>query len=746
MPPIIDKRLERIQTILFSVVIVAITLAVYYPAWHGGMIWDDDAHLTRPELQTTAGLGRIWFELGATQQYYPLMHSAFWIQHQLWGNNPLGFHLVNIVLHAFCAVFFVLILKRLKIPGAFLAATIFALHPVHVESVAWMTELKNTLSGVFYLGAALVYLRFDEDRRRGMYVLAIGLFVLALLTKTVTATLPAALLVVFWWQRGRLDWRRDIVPLMPFFVLGITCGLFTAWVEQTYVGASGAEFEFSLVERCLIAGHVTWFYLGKLAWPLELIFIYPRWEISQAVWWQYLYPLAALGLIVGLWCLRHRTRAPLAAMLFFCGTLFPVLGFFNVYPFRFSFVADHFQYLASLSIIALFSAAFVLLLQRWRIWSGAAAVGITIVIALGLCARSSQRSQIYADVETLYTVTLSANPDCWLIHNNLGRILADRGDVDEAVTHYRTALRLKDDFADAHVNLGIALKRMNRISEAMEHYERAVHFNPDLAKGHYNLGIALKDSNRPHEAVASYQKCLDLKPRFAACHYNLGIVLQSIGRHQDAVTHYQTTLELNSRYAGAHINLGNALQALGRFEEAVSNYQTALQIRPANTAAHINMSNALLRLRRFDAAIAECQKALRIQPNSAYAHNNWGNALNEMGLYEQAIEHFQQALRFKPDLAKAHHNLGNALKSLARYDEAIASYQQSMRTGPNNPRVINSLGIVYAMQGQFVEAIKHFEEAIRLDPNYRDARGNLRRAQAQLQRAGGTKQPSPAQP
>ena len=264
-----------------ALLLVVITVLAYQPVWHGGFIWDDDAHVTSPQLRSLDGLARIWIQLSATQQYYPLVHSAFWLEHRLWGNSPLGYHLVNILLHAFAALLLARLLQRLKIPGAWLAAAIFALHPVQVESVAWVSELKNTLSGTFYLGAALAYLRFDQSRRRGDHALALGLFLLGLMSKTVIATLPAALLVVCWWQRGRLSWRRDALPLVPFFVTGVAAGLFTAWVERHFGGAQGSEYDFSIVERFLIAGRAIWFYLGKLCWPVNLVFMYPRWRSAR---------------------------------------------------------------------------------------------------------------------------------------------------------------------------------------------------------------------------------------------------------------------------------------------------------------------------------------------------------------------------------------------------------------------------------------------------------------------------------
>ncbi len=319
-----------------------------------------------------------------------------------------------------------LVLRRLAIPGAYLAAAIFALHPVQVESVAWITEQKNTLSAVFYLGAMLLYLRFDQTRKTPSYCWALGLFVLGLLSKTVAATLPAALLVIFWWQRGWLSWRRDIWPLLPFFVLGVAAGQLTAWVERMMIELGGAQVELTMVERCLIAGRAIWFYLGKLLWPAELIFIYPRWQVSSVVWWQYLFPATALLLLASAWGVRRRWRGPLAGLLFFVGTLFPALGFYNLFPFLFSFVADHFQYLASLGMITLASAGIVLLLDRWRLSSRPAGYLLCLMLLAALATLTWRQSQMYGDIETLYGKTIAENPDCWLAHNNLGNVLQSR--------------------------------------------------------------------------------------------------------------------------------------------------------------------------------------------------------------------------------------------------------------------------------------------------------------------------------
>ncbi len=341
-----------------------VTLAVYWPALRGDFLWDDDAHVTKTALRSIEGLHRIWFNIGATQQYYPLLHSAFWIEARLWGDQVLGYHLVNVVLHVVAACLLVMLCQQLKIKGAWIAGALFALHPVNVESVAWISEQKNTLSLVFYLLAAIAYLKFDDQRKPKFYAIASALFLCALMTKTVTASLPAALLVVFWWKRGRIDFKRDVVPVLPWFIVAATSGLFTAWVERHIIGAAGSEYNLDALQRVMLAGRVICFYIYKMVWPANLIFTYPRWNVDASVWWQYGFDVALIALAGWFWSMRSRTRAPLAALLFFGGSLFPVLGFLDIYPFRYSYVADHFAYLAGLGLIVPAAALIATALDR----------------------------------------------------------------------------------------------------------------------------------------------------------------------------------------------------------------------------------------------------------------------------------------------------------------------------------------------------------------------------------------------
>lgn len=615
----------------WGALIFAVTLLVYLPAYRGGLLWDDASHITVPELRSWHGLERIWCEVGATQQYYPVLHTAFWFEHRLWGDETLGYHLINVLLHATSACLLGLILRRLAVPGAWLAATLFALHPVCVESVAWISEQKNTLSTVFYLGATLAYLRFDERRQGRLYVLASGLFVLALLSKSVTATLPAALLVILWWKRGRLSWRHDAVPLLPWLAAGVSAGLFTAWVERTYIHAVGAGFDLSLLQRCLVAGRAVWFYLGKLVWPADLVFIYPRWKVDATAAWQYAFPLAALGALVGLWLLRKRTRAPLAAALLFAGSLLPALGFFNAYPFRFSFVADHFQYGASLGMMALAAAGVVRIRtdrMRWLHWT----LSGSLLGALGMLTWS--QCGTYCNAETLYRTTLQRNPDCWLAHNNLGGLLIAAGRASEAVGHFERTLRLNPGYVEAEHNLGIALTALGRQEEAIACYETALRLEPDSAETHLDLGKALaRIPARVPEAIAEYEAALRIRPDFAEAHYSLGnALMKAPGRLPEAVSHFEAALRIKPDFAEAHNNLGTALLDIpGRQPEAASHFEAAL----------------------------------RVKPDFAQAHNNLGIALANMpGRLPEAIIHFEAALRIEPDFAAARNNLRNARQLL----------------------------------------------------------------------------------
>jgi tetratricopeptide (TPR) repeat protein len=638
------------KLLLWAGLIVLLTLLAYIPAMRGGYIWDDNAHITdNGALRSSDGLARIWFDPKVLPQYYPLVHTTFWVEYHLWQLDPFGYHLVNVLLHAGNAILLLLVLRYLRVPGAWLAAALFALHPVQVESVAWITERKNVLSGFFYLLSALAYFRFanvtggpantsvfldvhpltsGKSRKSwGFYALSLFLFLCALLSKTVTCSLPAAILLVLWWKRGRLC-RSDILTLIPYFVVGALLGLTTVWLEKYQVGAYGEEWALSFLDRCLVAGRALWFYAGKLLWPHKLTFIYPRWHIEVGVWWQYLFPAAALAVISLLWLMRRRIgKGPFVAVVFFAGTLVPALGFFDVYPMRFSFVADHFQYLASTGLIALAAAAITNFLGRLgpRHNTVGSVVCGAVLLVFGVLVW--KQSTVYGDAETLYRDTISKNPNAWMAHYNLGVLLVNRGRTDEVMAHFSEALRLQPDDADAHYNLGVALEKQGRLQEAMAHFSAAGRLRPDYADAHYSLAAILARQNKLEEAISYYSKALRVNPNYVEAHNNLGVALFSLGELDKAIEHYRRALKLNPNFGKAHNNLGNALLQKGKLDEASAHYSRALELRANYPEAHNNLGVVLARQGKIDAAIIQFEMALQLKPDYAQARVNLDLAL-----------------------------------------------------------------------------------------------------------------------
>ena len=678
------KNSQRIR--LFSLALIVATAVAYLPAWNGKPIWDDNAHITQPELRSWHGLVEVWTQVGATQQYYPLVHSVFWIEQKLWGDSVLGYHLINIFLHGFAAIVLLRILLRLKVPGAWLAAGLFALHPVQVESVAWISEIKNTLSGLFFFCSILAYLNFDQNRSRVAYFRSLALFLFGLMCKTVIAPLPAIILVVLWWRRGRFRLREDVLPLLPFFGLGIGAGLFTAWVERNFVGAHGTVFQLSILQRCLIAARDFWFYLFKLLWPVKLTFIYPRWQISGAIWWQYLFPLTLILLLALIWRLRKKNRGPLAAVLVFLGLLFPALGFINVYPFIYSFVADHFQYLACVGPLTLFAAGMTMALDSIAPGKVLLRPTISFLLLLTLGALSWRQCRDYRDIETLWRTTIARNPDCWMAYSNLGSFLSARGNVDEAIRDFRKALELWPNQSKDHNNLGKALVQKGRIAEAMDHFQTALRVSPEDPDTESNIGAASLQQGDADEAISHLRRAVEKWPRHAQGHINLGNALLQNREIDAAIAEYEKTLALPFDHAESHYSIGTALRQKGDVEEAIVHYR----------------------------------KALELRPDYANAHNNLGNALRQQGRTEEAVHEYEAALKSEPDSILAGNNLAWILAtspnaSVRDGAKAVQLAQRANRlSGGSDPIILHTLAAAYAENRQFSEAVNAAQRALEL--------------------------------
>jgi tetratricopeptide (TPR) repeat protein len=697
---------------VLPLVILIITLLAYSPALNGRPVWDDNEHLTRPELQSWNGLKEIWTNVGLTHQYYPLVHTVFWIEHRIWGDTTLYYHLINVLLHTTAALLLVKVLVDLKIPGAGFAGALFALHPVQVESVAWMSELKNTLSGVCVLSSALLFLKFHHTRNWLTYFVALGLFLLGLASKSVIAVLPAAILVVLWWKRGQLRLKEDVLPLVPFFAIGGSAGLFTAWVEQHFVGAEGMAFRFSIADRVLVAGRAFWFYLFKLFWPTKLTFVYPRWDVSAQVWWQYLFPIGALLFFAALIFFRMNWRGLLAGFLLFVILLFPALGFLNVYPFVYSFVADHFQYLACIGIITTTAAGLSLAADWVKLRPPSRAMVFSSLVA-ALATLTWQQAHIYRDEETLWRATIAENPTCSLAHTNLGALLVETGRANEAIAHYQQAIAGRVAKPElGYYNLARALVKIGKLDDAIAEYRRALQLNSRSAEAHYQLGRALQTKGEIDGAVYEYREALKLRPDEPGVDNELGNALVAEGLFREAIDHYESALHSKENDANIHYNLAKALAKSGDFENAISHYQRALTIQPDLIDARYELGSALLQQGRIDDAIARYEEVLTVSPDHVNARTNLGNLLLQKGRPADAIAQYEKSLELAPDDTVAQIDLAWVLATCSNSalrdgkKALVLAGRANEGSGGNNPLALRSLAAAYAETGQFRVAIE----------------------------------------
>ena len=676
---------------LLGLLLVAVIIIAYQPAWHAGFIWDDDDYVTdNPLLSAPDGLRRIWFSTDSPSQYFPLVYTTFRVERTLWGLDPSGYHWVNILLHAANALLVWLLLKRLNVPGAWLAAAIFALHPVQVESVAWITELKNVQSLFFCLLALLAWVEFVQKRPCWQwYGLALIFYALALFSKTTACTLPAALLLVLWLQRKPMRWSR-LAQVVPFLVVGVGMGLVTVWWERHHQGTEGSAFALGLLERILIASRAVWFYAGKLVWPANLTFNYPRWAINPADPLAYGWLAAGAGLCAVIYFARRFVgRSIEVAVAFYVATLSPLLGFIMLYTFRYTFVADHYQYVASLGPVALVAAgistALDLFGKRTPLLKPVVCGGLVVVLGV----LTWRQSRMYADQETLWRTTIAKNPDSEIAHNNFSAVLVGKGRLDEAIAHAQRALELQPHGADdalAHINLGNALAKKGRVDEAIAHYQKALEIQSDSADAHNNLGTAFLRTGQTDDAIAHFQKALELRPN----------------------------------HPNAHYNLGNALLGQGQVEAAMAHLQKTVELRPDDADAHNNLGWCLLQNGQVNRSIGHFQRALAIRPGFAEAHNNLGFVLLRKGQVREATAHYQTALRLQPDNARTLSGLAWALAtcpdaSVRDGSRAVELAQRANQlSGGQDPVIICALAAAYAEGGRFAEAVTAAQRALEL--------------------------------
>ena len=667
------RRFTR-QNILPILALGVLVVVSYLPAmlW-GGFVWDDIIWTTSQAVQDGwYGLWSLWsgdaYNMYDTTEghYWPLVYTTFWLEHKLWGFAPRGYHIVNVLLHLANTLLVWHLLRRLAVPGAWMVAAVFAVHPLHVESVAWVIERKDVLSGLFYLTAVLAWMRFVEKPRRGRYAGSLVLYAAALLSKSIAITLPAVLLLWHWWKQGRVT-STDLLRLVPFFMVGLAI---VVGDLSFYRSMEVVSFDYSLTERTLIAARALWFYVGKLLWPSGLAVIYPLWDIRVAdpLAWGYL--LAAVALAVALWHFRHQIgRGPLAGVLFFAVTLSPVLDFVDYGYMQYAFVADRFQYLAGLGVMAVvIGAATYGVCRLSDLWQkGALGVAAVVIVVLGML--TWQQASIYQDDETLNRHIIALNPQARSAHYCLGKALYEQERYEEALSPARVAVEQRPDFFEAHVNLGAILRELERLEEAEQHLRRAIALNPLEQDAHPNLGDTLYELGRYEEAGAVYRVAAEQRPDFFEAHVNLGAILNVLGHSEEAEQHLRRAIALNPQdspqAAELHFLMGRIARENGEPEAAAKYYMHTLEVDPNHVAALHRLAMLRAGQQRYDEMLELWQRLIDLDPNNAAIYNNnMGVSLLGLGRYDEALQCFDRARALDPTLEDVRPNREALLKAM----------------------------------------------------------------------------------
>lgn len=702
--------------------LVLLVALVFAGTLAGEFLWDDDRNVTaNGNMHGLAGLVAIWTAPHTSQQYYPLTHTTFWMQAQLSGIHPAPFHALNVLLQAAAAVLLWRVLRRLTVPGAWLAAAVFAIHPLQVESVAWITERKNLLSGALYFASALVFLRWagigdarpagagdappadrGRARRQTSFALAFALFCCGMLAKTAIVTLPFVLAVVLWWKRGRLS-RADVLALLPFVAVGAALSGVTAVIEWGRVGASGPDWDLALPARLVLAGRVGWFYLAKLVAPVGLVFIYPRWTIDAGAPLQWIAPLAAVALAAALWALRARIgRGPLAALLCFALTLGPVSGLLRFYFQVYSYVQDHFQYLACVDPIALavalcartFAGVVEPRVSHAALPYARAAGAALLLVPLG--ALSAARVPVLHDSRTLWTTTLRDNPGAWMAALNLAQLQLEDGAAEAALASARLARATPHRHHDeAWFAEGLALAALGRKDEAAAAQRRALELKPDAARAHLALARLLAEAGHDDEAVTHYRGALATPgaPRAEALD-GLAAALERLGRRADAGEARAQAAKIGAGPFASRFERGLAFARQERWADAAAEFAAARSLAPRDVTIVRAFANALVEAGRLDEAERAYTDGRAAFPQDAALLEGHGLLRARAGRHAEALALFDEAARAGAASATLHYNRGLSLEALARADDAAAAYREAIRRDAKLAPPHNNLAIL----------------------------------------------------
>lgn len=735
----------------YSAAFLALVVAVFYfPAVHAGFVWDDVIITKLRSVSDWEGIRRIWLDPVAAyfqtdvaeNHYWPVLYTTFWIEHKLWGFSPAGYHVVNILLHFANTLLLWRLLARLAVPGAWFAAAVFAAHPLQTESVAWVMGRKDLLSALFYLAAVSMWLRHVESPRLRRFLAALVLFAAAMLSKSVAVTLPVALLIIQWWRNGRVT-RADLLLASPFFLVAIVIGGAGLWFFKSQ-GLN--SFDYSLLERVLVASHALWFYVGKLLWPTDLSVIYPLWEIRVADPLAWGYAAAVPAALVAFWFLRGRIgRGPLACALFFGITLLPTLGFIDYDHMRYSFVADRYQYLAGIGITVLLIAGAARLTDGMVLGAGKAVYGIALAILFLLGSLTWTQAGIYKDELTFFNHVISLNPRARGAHYNMGLELFRQGRVGEAEEYFRRSIEIYPRDGQAFHNLGEALRVQGKYDGSLLAYRSAVDIDPGSPNALFGMGNSFFKLGRYPEALSSMERALALAldpSMVPAARYVMGQALLKMGRPEEAEIQFdlsmRSSLAINPGGTEAFMNRAEVFRGQKRYEEALGLYLLALGTDPGHASAYAGMGDCLYRLGRYREAISSLERAVSLLPDSSMEPTLYylmGQAAAEAGWFEEAGAHYENALQVAPHFTEALHRLADVRFEQKRYEHALLLYETLVGLGSESAMTYNNIGVALLNVGKASEAVRSFERALSIDPALESARIGLRQARESMAQA-----------
>jgi tetratricopeptide (TPR) repeat protein len=772
-----DKASSKYSFILICAALAMITFFAFGRLPGNKFInYDDEKYITEnKDVQSGLSLkGVLWaFSTTTASNWHPLTWLSHMLDCQLFGLNPGRHHLVSLLLHIVNTLLLFAVLEMMTGAmwrSAFVAA-VFAVHPLHVESVAWASERKDVLSTLFWLLTMAGYVRYVRRQSVVWYLSAVFAFALGLLAKPMLVTLPFALLLLDYWPLGRyqekspskrkteatsihFQWsifRRLVQEKVPFFVLSAVSSIIT-FIVQRNAGIMANVVEYPLGGRLENVSVSYIKYIMKMICPNRLAILYPLYGNRPPAWQPVL--AAILLIAISIWIVRSAQKHKYLPVgwLWYLGTLVPVIGVVHVGA---QSMADRYSYIPSIGLLIIAAWGFDELTAKWRSRKMALSVSASIIIlALGI--GTAHQVRYWQNTMTLfehalavthnnaishynvgvelqsqgkvseavnhYRQAIQIDPEYAEAHNNLGNMLADEGKYNEAMKHFNEALRIRPKYAEAHNNLGVLLKSQGKFNEATGHFNEALKLRPDFAEAYNNLGIVFKQQNKFDQAISNYRKALQLRPDFDHALNNIGLALEMQGKLNEAIDYYRQALKVKPDYADAHYNIGNALQSAGKLDEAVSHYREAIRVKPDFADAHNNLGALLMRRKKTDEAIECFRQAIKADPKSAESHANLGNAFQEKGKLDEAIKHYREALRIRPDFTEVSQSLAGALKSQGRLDEAVSQLQKGDSNDVESQYILaNAL----ASQGKLDEAINYYRRIVAVRPDYADAYVNL---------------------